>query len=323
MDVRAFEAMLAEHRSAIVRFVRYRLSDTADWEDVLQEVFLTAFRQCHTLRDASAFKPWLVSIARSKCNDYYRAKARRREVSMDDGAQEAQAPGPEDALERIIVQDTLAALPDKDRQVLAMYYLGQQPQREIAGTLGIPPGTVKSRLHTARHAFRQLYPAADRTKGVPPMETTSFFRFPDQQPAYTIAPLAAPPFPVRLEELAGWFLVPRVGECTSWAIYDHSARTLTETYTLEATGAAEVHGVPGVAISVTTRSRRQEPDATPSRWFVAQLTDTHCRYLSEAHMENGVTVMRTFLDSDDFLTDWGRARTTAGGLWPYPPQSAL
>lgn len=311
MDITAFEQALAEHRPAIVRFVRYRLTDRSDWEDVLQDVLLTAFQQHHTLRDASAFKPWLIRIARNKCNDYYRSLARHKEVPLEDTMATAVSPGPEDTLEQHVVQEALAALSPNDRQILTLYYLGQQPQRHIAQTLGIPLGTVKSRLHNARQAFRQLYPLPHATKGAPLMDNTHFC-FPERQPPHTITPLSTPPAAIRLEELPGWFLVPRLGEHADWAIYDHPAATLTETYSLAVTGTAKVHDVPGVAISVITRTSQQESSAQPSRWFVAQLTPTHCRYLSEMHKEDGVAVLRTFLDSDDFLTDWGLGPDNCG-----------
>ena len=198
MDITAFEQALAEHRPAIVRFVRYRLTDRSDWEDVLQDVLLTAFQQHHTLRDASAFKPWLIRIARNKCNDYYRSLARHKEVPLEDTMATAVSPGPEDTLEQHVVQEALAALPPNDRQILTLYYLGQQPQH-IAQALGIP-----------RHSQSRLHNAGGLPPAVPPpqpLQGTSVdtpFCFPEEQPPYTITQLSMPAATIRLK-VPGWF----------------------------------------------------------------------------------------------------------------------
>lgn len=69
-----FEALLESQRPAIERFVRFRIPSQADADDVLQEVYLAAYRNFPKLANREAFRPWLVSIARNKCNDYFRRK---------------------------------------------------------------------------------------------------------------------------------------------------------------------------------------------------------------------------------------------------------
>ena len=70
-----FEKLLADVTSGVERFVRYRLPSQADADDVLQEVYISAYRNFPNLKNKDAFKPWIISIARNKCNDYFRAKA--------------------------------------------------------------------------------------------------------------------------------------------------------------------------------------------------------------------------------------------------------
>lgn len=66
-----FEKMLEAERVPVERFVRFRLNSKADADDVLQEVFLTAYQKFHQLKNKDAFKAWIISIARNKCNDYF------------------------------------------------------------------------------------------------------------------------------------------------------------------------------------------------------------------------------------------------------------
>ncbi len=77
-----FEELLAVHRDAVERYVRFRLPTVTDADDVFQEVCLTACQRFDQLKHQDAFKSWMVSIARNKCTDYFRRKAGRSEVSL-------------------------------------------------------------------------------------------------------------------------------------------------------------------------------------------------------------------------------------------------
>ena len=83
-----FEELLASVRVAAERFVRYRLPSAADADDVLQEVYLTAFERFAQLKNKDSFKAWLISIARNKCNDYFRRKAAQMELPIEELAHE-------------------------------------------------------------------------------------------------------------------------------------------------------------------------------------------------------------------------------------------
>ncbi len=67
-----FVNLLEAERVSVERFVRFRISSKADADDVLQEVFLTAYQKLPSLKNKNAFKAWIISIARNKCNDYFR-----------------------------------------------------------------------------------------------------------------------------------------------------------------------------------------------------------------------------------------------------------
>lgn len=313
-----FEALLASCRTAVERFVKFRLDGREDAEDILQEVYLSAYRRFDQLKDAASFKPWILSIARNKCNDYYRADRKQRTVSLDELPEL-----PEVREERSPVADTLARLPGKDREILELYYWQELPQSRIAQMLGIPLGTVKSRLHTAKNHFRAQYPYSPNVKkGESIME-----KLPEYIPAYSIEWLEEQPFTCKWEELLGWLIVPRLGEKLRWGMYDFPARKRTEYTEMEVVGKAEVHGIEGVEI-VAVQHSAGDLHYTGSmdkveRRFVAQLTDTHSRYLAETHLEDGVRKCFTFLDGEAFLDNWGFGQDNCGNEVNLAPKGLL
>lgn len=318
-----FEELLARERGPVERFVRFRLPSRADADDVLQEVYLTAFQRFGQLRDRDSFRPWLLSIARNKCSDYFREKAKSLEIPIDAISESVLSYSRTGPRVNTAVRETLALLGDKDKQILYLYFWKELPQAEIARRLGLPLGTVKSRLHTAKRNFKDRYPCPNKsTQGGKNMK-----KLPDILPDYTIEPMTEPPFPVRWEELMGWFIVPRLGEKLSWAMYDFPEKRRTELCVMEVTGKAMIHGIEGVEISATEYdpmdcNRTGTPDRA-DRTLVAQLTDTHCRILAESHTEDGVKKLFTFLDGESFLGNWGFGENNCGNETHLVPKGDI
>lgn len=318
-----FEKLLAEVSSGVERFVRYRLPNQTDADDVLQEVYLSAYRKFPQLKNRDAFKPWIISIARNKCNDYFREKATQMEISIEELSQQELSAGRLGISVVHTVRETLDRLGDKDKQILYLYFWKELPQTEIAKLLDIPVGTVKSRLHTAKQHFKNKYPyQTQKPKGEPTMQ-----KLPEYIPEYTIERLNAEPFCVRWEELQGWLIVPRVGQKLTWGMYDFPERKRTEYTEMEVIGKAEVHGIEGVEVVAMQFDpadyyRTGALDRVERR-FVAQLTDTHSRYLAETHMEDGVRKCYTFLDGEAFLNNWGFGEDNCGNEVDLHPKGLL
>lgn len=307
-----FETMLDSCRSSVERFVKFRLSSKDDAEDVLQEIYLTAYLKYGQLKDSAAFKSWILRIAQNCCNDYFRRKYRNSEISIDTLPESALVCGRQGPSLRHAVAEAMAQLDFQDRQILSLYFWQELPQAQIASQLGIPLGTVKSRLHHAKRRFESHYPypPADK-KG-----DTTMKKLPTVMPKYTIEKLDLPAFKVRWEELQGWQIVPRLGEKLSWGLYEAPSGHRTEYTEMEVTGKAEIHGIEGVEI-VATQYSAEDYYRTGcidkiQRHFVAQLTDTHCRYLAESHIEDGVRKCYTFLDGESFLNNWGFGEDNCG-----------
>ncbi|MBQ8201078.1 MAG: sigma-70 family RNA polymerase sigma factor [Clostridia bacterium] len=305
-----FTYLWAECRSAVERYVLFRMSSRQDAEDILQEVLTAACEHFTALQDESKFKQWLLGIARHKCSDFFRAKYTRPETPFDVLPEQSALPRflmTEDSS----VQLTLERLAPDEQQLLHMFYWQELPQAEIARRLEIPLGTVKSRLHHARKHFRACYPQRSIPKGAVPMK-----KMPLMLPEYTITPLDEPPFPVKWEEMMGCFIVPRLGERLTWAMYDFPERTRTEIDDMEVVGRAMIHGIEGVEIRCKTRNpmenNQTDGNADVERSFIVQLTDTHCRILAETHVQDGIRRTYTFLDGDEFLNNWGFGEDNCG-----------
>lgn len=311
--------MLLSCRDVIERFVFFRISSHQDAEDVLQETYLKGYQRFHQLKNRNQFKAWMLQITRNSCNDYFRTKM-QGEIPVAEIQEYARTKGRcgvilssgggSDRAPSDLVEATLEELTGRSREILQLYYLQELPQHTLAKKLGIPVGTVKSRLHYARKEFREKYPCRN-WKGEIVMS-----KLPEVLPEYTIEKVEGEPFPVKWEELMGWFIVPRMGEKLSWGMYDFPERKRTESVEMEVVGKAEVHGIEGVEITASEHPsgvyEGGGPAESASRRFVAQLTDTHCRFLAESHVQDGIRKNYTFLDGEAFLGNWGFGEDNCG-----------
>lgn len=312
-----FEQLLKIHRVYVERYVRFRLISITDADDVLQEVYLTACEKFEQLKNKDSFKAWLISIARNKCNDYFRKKAAWLEIPIDRIIETELSDTRYGVSEIPVVRETLALLGDRDKQILYLYYWKELPQTEIAKTLNVPLGTVKSRLYTARQNFKNKYPYHTCTsKGGLYMRT-----LPASLPEYTIEECNKKPFSVKWEELMGWFLVPKPGEKLCWGMYDIPSRKCSRIYDMKVTGKAMVHGIEGVEV---TAREFDHPDKkrVVDQTFIAQLTETHCRYLATFRTDGNIRNYTTFLD-DSFMANWGIGEDNCGTETNLSPKGVI
>lgn len=142
-------------------------------------------------------------------------------------------------------------------------------------------------------------------------------KMPVYLPEYSITPSNEAPFPVKWEELMGWFIIPRVGEHQIWGSYDMPMRKLTETVESTVTGKVMLHGVEGVEIKSIELSRQT------THYYMAQLTDTHCRWLGERYEADGVLHYLTFLDGDEFLAEWNIGEDNCGSEILQTPKNKI
>ena len=306
-----FEKLLQENLVSLQRYVNFKINNKCDAEDIIQDVCLTATLRFDSLKNISSFKPWLIGIASHKCNDYYRRIAKDMNISLESISESAFNTGRLGIIEQNVVRDTLDALGDKEKQILYLFFFKNLSQEDISKQLDIPIGTVKSRLHYAKQKFKLHYPYKKISKG-----ETIMKKLPEYLPEYKIEQSELVPFSVKWEELQGWLIIPRIGENLTWGLFDARSGRRTEYTEMKVVGKAAVHGIEGVEISAIQYDaenyyRTGSVDKMERR-FVAQLTDTHCRYLAESHVENGVRKLYTFLDGDDFINNWGFGEDNCG-----------
>jgi RNA polymerase sigma-70 factor, ECF subfamily len=180
-DRASFAALVMRYQRELYHFLTRFLGDRIAAEDVFQDTFL----QVHLSRDqfdpARRFKPWLFTIAANKARDLMRSRARRPtnplQASVGSGEEEgaefidlmaatgSAGQSPEVPLEvqetKDAVQRIVRSMPDHLREILLLSYFHQFPYKQIGDILGVPLGTVKSRLHAAVAYFADRWKAGN------------------------------------------------------------------------------------------------------------------------------------------------------------------
>lgn len=149
---REFETRLRETSTLAFRVAFSVLRHREDAEDVAQEAYAKAYRSFHQLRDRERFRAWLVRTTWRAALDRQRSNRRRdvRELAVT-GDPEGNGPGGDRARELWAAID---ALPEKLRVAIVLASIEGHDVREVATLLGIPEGTVKSRLFLARKRLK-------------------------------------------------------------------------------------------------------------------------------------------------------------------------
>jgi RNA polymerase sigma-70 factor (ECF subfamily) len=167
-DEAAFGIIMRSHYERIFRLVCAITHNETDTRDICQDVWLTVWKQLGTFRGDARFTTWLHTIATRRALDHLRKRRRwfDRFLPFDPGDRStASAPEPsttDDASQQLEVSENvarvraaLARLPPKHRAVLALRELEGMSYEEIAHSVGVPVGTVMSRLHQARRLLAE------------------------------------------------------------------------------------------------------------------------------------------------------------------------
>jgi RNA polymerase sigma-70 factor, ECF subfamily len=166
------------HLDDVYTLARYLLRDTSDAEDAVQECYLRALRHFDTFR-GPAIKPWLFAILRNVCrSEFARRSGSLRYVDQDVGDidkdedavsplwQEPQASPETEVLQQHdaeTIQRLVAELPPPFREAIVLREINDLSYREIADVVGIPVGTVMSRLARARSLLRKAWVSEEKT----------------------------------------------------------------------------------------------------------------------------------------------------------------
>ena len=157
----AFDALVAQHATAVVRTAYTILGSQEEAEDVAQETFMAAYRNLGHYRHDAPFGAWLHRIAVNRSYDVTRRRQRQTKL-IDEIAAGSSASEADDALyqaraqeQGALVRDLIASLDDVNRSIVALRFVQDMPIKQIAATLEMPEGTIKRRLHDVLKVLRR------------------------------------------------------------------------------------------------------------------------------------------------------------------------
>jgi RNA polymerase sigma-70 factor (ECF subfamily) len=166
-EVMAYESLVRRYQDAAVR-TAYVIAPDGDAEDAVQEAFVKAYRALGRFRAGSPFRPWLLRIVANEARNRRRSAGRRAGLALrvaEDRRPGDAAPSPESAVldheERAWLVAAINDLADGDREVIAARYFLDLTEAETAEILGLPRGTVKSRLSRAVGRLRTRLATGD------------------------------------------------------------------------------------------------------------------------------------------------------------------
>jgi RNA polymerase sigma-70 factor (ECF subfamily) len=161
-DLAAFEELYRTHSGRLFGVACRMVGNTADAEDLLQEIFLTAHRKLEGFRGESSLGTWLYRLAMNQCLDFLRSRAARAGQitdALDDDPTIADASSKglaDQTVTKMDLERALARLPAGCRAAFVLHDIEGLEHREIGEVLGIAEGTSKSQVHKARLRLRTL-----------------------------------------------------------------------------------------------------------------------------------------------------------------------
>lgn len=169
-DEAAFNRFVLLYQERVFRLLLRMLGDRAEAEDLAQEVFISIFKAIDGFRGDSQLSTWVYRVAANHCRNRIKYLSRRRrhfggefDEESDDGKDAPNAPARPTAPDRLmearetegVLQAGLMTLDEEQRELLVLREVEHLSYEEIMEILGLPEGTVKSRLHRARAALRE------------------------------------------------------------------------------------------------------------------------------------------------------------------------
>jgi RNA polymerase sigma-70 factor (ECF subfamily) len=160
-DDAAWETLVHAYQEPVFRLAYLFVGDVDDAQDVAQETFIRAFQNLHRFDPARSLQPWLLSIAANLARNRLRSFSRylaalQRLVRAEPKETLSDAHSAEQKQDAHALWEAVRKLKSGDQHVIYLRYFLELSEVEIAQTLEIPPGTVKSRLHRAMDRLRLI-----------------------------------------------------------------------------------------------------------------------------------------------------------------------
>jgi len=157
-DQERFHELYQTHHRRVYSLCLRMTKDISDAEDLTQEVFVQLFRTVGSFRGDSAFTTWLHRLTVNHVLMHFRKHKRRlrSEPLTENGEMPAQVTKPTNIVDRILLSEVIAKLPDGYREAVILHDIHGLEHKEIARRKGRTEGTSKSQLHKARVTLRAL-----------------------------------------------------------------------------------------------------------------------------------------------------------------------
>jgi RNA polymerase sigma-70 factor (ECF subfamily) len=155
-DIQAFEELYRRYSVRLYNLAYRMCGNTADAEDLLQEIFLLVHRKLPTFKGNSALGTWLYRLAMNHCLDHLRSRGRRMD-ERSEPLEAARHPGNSGhcPVTRVDLERAVAALPEGCRMAFLLHDVEGFEHQEIAQILDVKEGTSKSQVHKARMRIRE------------------------------------------------------------------------------------------------------------------------------------------------------------------------
>ncbi|MXW52699.1 MAG: sigma-70 family RNA polymerase sigma factor [Gammaproteobacteria bacterium] len=309
----SFESLVLRYQRPLLSLIRSRLgtNEQADIEDVTQDTLLQVWLSL-TRSTPSNFQAWLYQLARNRCTDWLRSRAKTKNVRDALTVRQfvdRRGSKSVDMNERIDeIADVIENIPLQERSALTEFYFQGFSIAEIAARQKAPPGTIKRRLSYGRDMVRSELEVTKHTR-IEVMNTRNKHSESISQvsPVISISKSKSEPFSIDLQEMSWWFVVPRVGDSACWATYaaieEGKTFYLKSVHSLHAKCAAEIHGRECVEIEIDEKENSSnrsfvsfgEGDRSLRIW--GDLTDTEVHWIAiESERSDGKRSLYTFLD---------------------------
>ena len=154
-DERAMTELITIHKGLVFTIIVRMTNDYHTSQDLTQETFIKVFMNIRKVKNAEHFKPWMCTIARNVVRDYFRKVKRKRTVSFEEIKELHGHSNIEITRKRVIIQDAMAKLSEKDRMLLTLTYYQGLSLGEVARVMKMSENNIKVCVHRARKRLRK------------------------------------------------------------------------------------------------------------------------------------------------------------------------
>ena len=162
-ELPAFEELYRQHSARLFGLAWRMCGTRADAEDLLQEIFLLAYRKLPEFRGESSVGTWLYRLAMNRCLDHLKSRQARAigaTTTLDETMMKTSTAAGDGGIKRLDLEKAIAQLPQGARAAFLLHDVEGFQHQEIAAILGISEGTSKSQVHKARLRLREILTAS-------------------------------------------------------------------------------------------------------------------------------------------------------------------